>query len=398
MLSLCSLPGASAKELTFGMSAAFSGPTRGLGVEYYRGIMAYFAMVNAQGGVKGNTFAIKAYDDGYNPGPCVENTIRLVEQDDVFALLNYVGTPTTTRMLPLLKKFEDRHIYLLFPFTGAEPLRNQPYGRFVYNLRTSYFDETRGLVDHLVGVGRKRVAVFYQADAYGRNGWDGVRRALAENGLEMVGEAAYKRGSSWTDDYSEAVGIIQAAKPDAVIMIGSYAASAGFVRDARNLGLDVPLASISFSDADNILRLLSAEQARTGNDYTCCLLFSQVVPSYEDVTLSGVRLYRQAMEAGPPMPPAELMNETYEPRKYGVVSFEGFLNGMVLVEMVRRMGDNPERNRIPEIMSSMRDFSLGLDERVDFLPGSNQGMHSVYYTIILNDRLVPLRDWQRWRK
>lgn len=387
-----------AEELTFGMSAAFSGPSRGLGIEYYRGIMAYLEYVNSMGGVNGHTVSIKPYDDGYNPGPCVSNTIKLVEEDNVFALLNYVGTPTTTRMLPILKKFEGKEMYLLFPFTGAEPLRTKPYSSFVYNLRTSYFDETKGLVDHLFEIGRTRMAVFYQADAYGRNGWDGVRRALAEKGLELVSEAAYRRGSTFAQSYDEAVKAIQKGEPDAVIMVGSYAASAGFVRDARNLGLEVPIASVSFSDADNMLNLLQAEEIRTKRDYTCCIIFSQVVPSYEDLTLPGVRLYRQLMEAGPPMPPAELVREDYEPRTFGFVSFEGFLNGVLLVEMVSRMGAHPQRQKIPAVFESMHDFDLGIGVDVAFGPGNNQGLHSIYYTFVNAGRLLPVRNWQRWRK
>jgi ABC-type branched-subunit amino acid transport system substrate-binding protein len=100
-----------------------------------------------------------------------------------------VGTPTVTRVLPLLKIYSNRSSYLFFPFTGAQPQREPPYNEFVFNLRASYREETEGLVDNFVKVGRNRIAVFYQADAYGRSGWDGVRRALAKYGLGIVGEA-----------------------------------------------------------------------------------------------------------------------------------------------------------------------------------------------------------------
>lgn len=391
-------PAAQARELVFGMSAAFSGSIRGLGVEYYRGLMACFRDVNSRGGVNGHTFAVQAYDDGYNPGPCVTNSIRLVEQDLVFALLNYVGTPTTTRMLPLLRKYDRRNVYLLFPFTGAEPLRTPPYGKYVYNLRASYFDETRGLVDSLVGAGRERIAVFYQADAYGRNGWDGVRRALLSYGLQMVGEAAYRRGSPYERDYSQEVEIIAASEPEAVVMIGSYAACSGFVRDARDSGLDVPIASVSFSDSDNMLKLLLAQERAAGKDYTSGLIFSQVVPSYEDISLPAVREYRQLMDADPPMPPERLLAETYEPQRYSMVSFEGFLNGKLVVEMIRRMGDDVRPGRIPEVMDSIVDFDMGIGTPVSYAGEGNQGLHSVHYAVIRSDRLVPLRSWREFAR
>src|SRR6185437_2369259 len=117
--------------------------------------------------IHGKPIVIRAYDDGYNPIPAIENTIRLIEQDKVFLLFDYMGTPTTTRVLPLLKKYHDnqREVYLFCPFTGGQPQRQAPYNEFVFNLRASYQQETAALVDHFVRIGCKRIAVFYQVDA-----------------------------------------------------------------------------------------------------------------------------------------------------------------------------------------------------------------------------------------
>ena len=164
-------------EIILGVSAAFSGPSRGLGIELWRGASAYFTHVNRLGGVAGRKVRLKTYDDGYQPDPSVRNTMQLMLQDQVFLLFGYVGTPTVTRVLPMLKKFQDRNILLFFPFTGAQPQREPPYGDFAFNLRASYRQETAGLVDNFVRIKRRRLAVFYQADAYGRSGWAGVRRA-----------------------------------------------------------------------------------------------------------------------------------------------------------------------------------------------------------------------------
>src|SRR5437870_4954436 len=92
--------GVMAQDIVVGMSAAFKGPSRGLGIELYRGSMAYFEHVNRdKGGVHGRKIVIKAYDDNYNPIPAVENTIKLLQKDDPFLLYGYVGTPTVTRVL-----------------------------------------------------------------------------------------------------------------------------------------------------------------------------------------------------------------------------------------------------------------------------------------------------------
>ena len=192
-----------------------------------------------------------------------------------------------TRVLPMLKKFQDRGMYLFFPFTGAQPQREPPYGEFAFNLRASYLQETAGLVDNFVGVGRRRIAVFYQADAYGRSGWAGVRAALRGHGERMAGEATYRRGSKFTGTMRRQVEILKASRPDAVICIGAYAACAAFARDAVDLGLRVPLANLSFVGSENLLKLLTDGRRDTAaaRPYTDLLVNSQVVPSYEDTSI-----------------------------------------------------------------------------------------------------------------
>ncbi|HEV8713019.1 MAG TPA: ABC transporter substrate-binding protein [Candidatus Binatia bacterium] len=159
-----------ADDIVIGMSAAFSGPSAPLGIELYRGSMTYITHINSTGGVNGRQVVLKAYDDKYDPVPAVDNTISLIERDQVFLLFDYVGTPTVTRVLPLLKRYSDHNIALFFPYTGAQPQREPPYDAFVFNLQASYRQETEGLVKHFVQIGRKRIAVLYQADAYGRSG------------------------------------------------------------------------------------------------------------------------------------------------------------------------------------------------------------------------------------
>ena len=388
-----------AEDLVIGMSAAFSGTSKGLGIELYRGSSAYLEHVNRMGGVYGQRIAIKAYDDGYNPAPAIQNTITLIERDNAFLLFNYVGTPTVTRILPLLKSHKNKFVYLFTPFTGAQPLRQPPYGEYVFNLRASYSNETEGLVDHFVSTGRSRIAVFYQADAYGRSGWDGVKKALAKNfGLKMVGEATYRRGAEYSQNFTEQVEVIKKASADAVISIGSYAVSAAFIRDARNAGLNIPIANLSFVGSENMTDLLLRSSQTAGKDYTKGLINSQVVPSYQDTALPAVQEYRQLMEKYQPLPPRDLTEASYSPLPYSYVSFEGFLNAKLLVEVLKRMGPGPTKSRIKEIVESINSADLGIDAPVTFGPHKHQGLDKIYYTTMKGDRFVPLSDWRGFEK
>ncbi len=376
--------------IVLGVSAAFSGSSRGLGIELYRGATAYFEHVNQRGGVGGREIALKLYDDGYQPDPSVQNTRVLMLEDDVFLLFGYVGTPTVTRVLPLLKKFQDDNFYLFFPFTGAQPQREPPYGDFAFNLRASYRQETAGLVDNFVRSGRTRIAVFYQADAYGRSGWDGVKRALERHGHALAGEATYRRGAQFTASMRSQAEILQRGDPQAVICVGSYNACAAFARDAVDAGLRVPMANLSFVGSENLLgRLTGLEDS---GRYTSLLVNSQVVPSYHDSSIPAVREYHDMMDRYDPQPPTELVTEEYEPVFRSFVSLEGFLNAKLMFEILGRLGSHPQRGDIEPAVFSVRDYDLGIGEMVSFGPERRQGLQRVYYTKVEDDRFVTLED------
>jgi len=390
--------GVTDQQIVVGMSAPFKGASRSLGIELYRGSIAYFSEVNRTGGVHGRKIELKAYNDGYQPDQAIKNTMKLMLEDKVFLLFDYVGTPTVTRVLPLLKKYDKLHFRLFFPFTGAQPQREPPYDRLAVNLRASYRQETEGLVNNFLAIGRSRIAVFYQADAYGRSGWVGVREALASRNQKMVGEATYTRGTKYTDSLDRQVAILQEVQPDAIISIGAYAACAAFIRDARKAGLNVPIANVSFVGSESMLELLVAAGKADKKDYTVNLVNSQVVPSYENPGVPAVREYVTLMDKYNPTTPAGLADADYKPLRHSFVSLEGFLNAKLLVEVLTRMGAHPARAKIEETVAGIDGFELGMGRPISFAAQRNQGSDAIYYTTVEDGRFVPIRDWKAWTK
>lgn len=385
-----------AEDMVLGMSAAFSGPSRSLGIELYRGSKAYLDWVNEQGGVHGRQIVLQAYDDAYDPNQTVRNTLRLVEQDDVFLLFNYVGTPTVTRVLPLIKQYADRPMYLFFPFTGAEPQRRPPYWDLVFNLRASYHDETAALVARFLAVGRERIGVFYQADAYGRGGWEGVRNALLRGGREVQVEATYRRGFDFDTSLASQVEILRAADPDAVIAICAYAACAALVRDMRDVGWDVPVANLSFSGSEAVAALLGQAGEGSAIDYGRRLITSQVVPSYQNRELPAIIEYRQRMDAlGPELPPGAVGD--YHPQRFSFTSLEGFLNAKLLVAVLQRLGPQPERAALRQAVEDLREVDLGIGVPLAFGPARHQASEAVFFTTLEQGLFVPVEDWTDFR-
>ena len=390
------LSGVTAEVIKVGMSAAFTGTVAGLGAELYRGAQAYYDEINARGGIHGRSVTVVALDDRYEPLPCIMNTLRLLEEEGVFLLSGYVGTPTLTRALPVVKQYADVHdrdIAVVGVFTGAQPQREPPYGEYVFNIRASYRQEMMALVEQFWQAGARKFGVYYQIDAYGRSGTDGVARGLAQKGATIAAEATYARGARFDDDMSLAVKTLQEGRVDVVLCTGAYQGCGAFIRSARDLGWNVPISNLSFVGSEALLRLLTEHGRETGREYTRAIINSQVVPSSDDLKLSGVREYRALMEKHNPALPPSLRDPNYTSQRYSFVSLEGFINGKVIVEGLRRAGPDPTRRGFRQALESLHDLDLGIGAPLSFGRNHHQGLDSVYFTHVEKDRWVPVADW-----
>lgn len=329
--SVAAETGVTEQEIVVGQFAAFSGPAAQLGQRLNTGIQAYFKAVNAQGGVNGRTLRLLTRDDGYEPDKAVQAVKGLIEQDQVFALVGSVGTPTGLAALPV---FTAAKVPMVGMFTGAQGLR-EPFNRYVFHVRASYFDETERIVQHLTTLGVKKIAVFYQNDAYGKAGLEGVTRALARRQLKPAAAASFERN---TVDVGGALNAILAEQPEAVVQVGAYKACAEFIKQARAKGYGGQFFNVSFVGA----KALADELGATGMG----VVISQVVPFPYTPSSAAVREYQQRMkEAGD--------------QEYDFSSMEGFLIGKVFVEGVRRAGKNLTRDTFIAGLESMKDVNLG---------------------------------------
>lgn len=295
-------------RIVLGQSAAFTGPAAQLGLQLNLGAKLCFDQINAQGGVGRRMIEIRSMDDGYEPDRCAENTRKLIA-DEVFALFGYVGTPTSLAALPL---FTQARLPFFAPFTGAEALR-QPFNRLIFHVRASYYDETALIVRHLTNLGLKKIGVFYQNDAYGKAGLDGVTKALADLKLAPVATATVERNSA---DVAAAVGKLMSAKPEAVVQISAYGASAAFVRAARKAGYGGTFYNVSFVGT----QALADELGKDGAG----VVVSQVVPSPYQPSRQITREFLDAIKKG-----GDKVQANYS-------SMEGYVAARVLVEGLRQ--------------------------------------------------------------
>lgn len=302
--------------LVLGQSAPFSGPSAQLGIQFNQGAKLFLDQYNAQPGRR--NLVIKNLDDGYEPDRCAANTQKFIEED-VFALFGYVGTPTSLAALPLAVK--DK-VPFVAPFTGAMSLR-EPFQKNVFHLRASYNDETALMVKQLTHLGLKKIAVFYQNDAYGKAGLDGVTLALGEQQLKPVALATVERNSA---DVAQAVKKIVAARPDAVVQVGAYKACATFIREARKAGYGGTFFNMSFVGTQALADELGKDAAG--------VMITQVVPSPYNQANALAREF------------AEAVRKAGNNASANFSSMEGYLAAKVLVEGLRKAPGKPARESL----------------------------------------------------
>ena len=351
-VALAQSPGVTPTTVTVGQSAAFSGPAAQLGIQMRDGMKAYFDATNAKGGVNGRKIELVTLDDQYEPKTAAENTRKLINESRVFALVGYVGTPTSAAALPI---FNEAKVPFIGPFTGAELLRT-PLNRYIFNVRASYYDETDKIVEQLLTVGMKRYAVFYQNDAYGQAGLAGVERAVKARGGEIVAKSTVERNSV---DVARAVGEIRPKSPDAVVMVSAYKSIAAFVRAMKKQGYTGQFHNVSFVGS----KALADELGADGHG----VVISQVVPFPYSQSIPVVREF------------SEIAAKARVDVNFS--SVEGFLVAKVFVEGLKRAGKTPTRETLISGLESITDLDLG-GFTVSFSPTSHNASRFVDLTII----------------
>ncbi|WP_284454379.1 ABC transporter substrate-binding protein [Cupriavidus campinensis] len=358
--------GVTADTILLGQSAALTGSTAVLGKQMNSGARLYFDYINQQGGVFGRKIELKALDDAYEPDDAIKNTKKLIEEDRVFALFGYVGTPTSQAAVPLANQ---ARVPFFAPFTGAQSLRD-PRSRYVFHVRAGYDEETTAIVRQIRTTGLKRVAVVYNDDAYGKAGIAGVEQAIkslpADSGVKLVAQESVIRN---TVEIGDAMQGAMKASPDAIVLISAYRTVGAFVKEALRRGYSGQFYNVSFVGT----QALAKEVGPQGSG----VIISQVMPHPGNATLPVVREYLRLLQA------------SGKQNEFDYASIEGFIAAKAFVEGLRRTGRDVTREKFITAVESMRNVDLG-GFIVQYSPDNHVGSKFVEMTII-NSRGVVIR-------
>ncbi len=350
-------PGLTDTSITIGMSAPFSGPNGAYGEDMRQTIQSYFEQLNRSGGINGRKLQLVALDDGYETERTVANTRSLITEKNAFALLSFYGSSPTTEAMNTV--FGPAKVPLVGTISGADTLRQpisaNPNSRYMFHVRASYADETEAIVNQMVSIGLRSIAVFYQNDGFGKAGLDGVTAALKKHNLTPSAVGTVERNSL---NVNAAVQSIAKSNPQAVVMVTLYKPTAAFVRAMKRAGQNPMFMTLSPVGTEQLVQELGPEARGIG--------ISQVVPYPWNDIVPVVRDYQKLGSKGG--------NFSY----YGL---EAYLTARTMVEGLRRAGRDLSRDKLITALESMSGADLG-GYRINYSGTARHGSRFVELTVI----------------
>jgi branched-chain amino acid transport system substrate-binding protein len=354
---------AQGKEVVVGQVASLTGANGAdLGQGLQLGIRAHVDAVNAKGGINGKKIKLVSLDDQYLPERTVQLTKELIDNHKPVALLGYRGTANTLALIKS-KVLEDTGVTLVGTLSGAAEIQGAP---MIFHVRTSYPQEISQLVLQLSRLGMTRLGLFYVDDAFGKSGRDAVLDAAKTSKSSVVVEAAYDKAPDKVEGTIQAaVDRLVAAQPQAVVMVAVGDPVYRFVKLAKDKSSSLRLFSISVVNP-------SAVVEKVGLDAAKGMGFSQVFPfPFSDGTPLS-REYRTALK------------KTDVKAQPNYFSLEGYVYAKVLMNAIRKAGNNPTPASVKAALDSYPSDDLG-GFTVNFNPQTKNGSTFSDLTIIASN-------------
>jgi len=356
-------------SILVGCSNSFSGPLVYPGTQLVNnGLEAYFGYINDRGGVHGRKIITQYYDDGYKPQNAVANTKRLVEQDNVFAIVSSQGTPPVEATI---KYLTQNKIPLLFPFYGAPT----PGEKYIFNSFTRYPSQAELVVTWLVKVkGFKRIGMLYQDDSYGYQFRDPANKALEQMGLKKLAvEESYKRG---TTDLSAQVAKLRTANLDACLLVATPPPGAAFLKEAHKQGWkDTKIISSGPLTDEKYINLSGG----VGEGIWGLSLWPDPVNSNDPAVVE----YREIVEKYG-------KDRDKTPNRY---SLFGYFYAKLFVVGLQRAGKDLTRESYIAALEGIKDWENGIIPPVSFSATNHLAQNSGFMVEVQKGVFKPISGW-----
>ncbi|HUO62368.1 MAG TPA: ABC transporter substrate-binding protein [Terriglobales bacterium] len=347
------VPGVTDTEIVIGLTAPISGPAAIYG-NLAVAKQAWARYVNDLGGVHGRKLKVVLKDDGFNPGRAVANLKEM--KDSVFLTLGLVGSAVVNAARD---EIAEARLPLVNAYASPQLWASQPRDKlkYVFINYPDYGDEAEYLVTHSVlGLGARKLAVFYQNDDWGKGVMEGVGRAMKALGTKATLVTAVPYEVSDREFGAQAFKFKESGA-DTLFLAALNTHSASLVREMAKVGYRPRLVgSFSVGDHQAMYRLLGE-------------------------LWEGA--YYSVIGAVPGEPEAKAVLDIlikYEPRLEGRegTALPGAANMIIAVEGLKRAGRNLTRDGFVEAMEGIRSFTaLGISAPVTYGPNHHHGLNAV---------------------
>jgi len=353
--ALFTAPALQAAQIIVGQVGPMSGLDANQGRAYATGMLLAFNTVNKAGGANGHTFTLVRKDDGGRPEDTVSVTKTLLAEDRPMVLAGYFGNRNISDLVSSGMLEKER--IALIGYRTAEIRAETP---LLYNVRATLADEINKLTEHLATIGITRLGLFYEAGpgapALLATADESAKKARAT----IISKISYPPG---TAQVSPAIDAFLKAAPQAILMVASGAAAAGFIEQYKAAGGTAQLFAHSGADIEQLSKRLAEEQMQG-------VAIAQVTPSPYKISS---RLAKEFSDIVAKTPNLEV------PVSYAMM--EGYIAAKVIVEAVRRQGARPSREGTIAALDAMDDYNMG-GYVVGFKPGMRSGSKFVELSII----------------
>lgn len=225
-------------EIVIGTHQDLSGPIKFWGVPVSNGMKMAADEINAAGGINGRKIKLILEDSGYDPKRAVLASQKMIEKDNVFAMVGPMGSPTVLAAQDILF---DAGVLQLFPLTAAEFTykfdASKPQERLKFNNLLPYVESTRAAVKHMIEAKKlTKPCIMHQDDEYGKNVLDGFTQQVAAMKMTPASVTSYKRGAS---DFSAQIAKMKADGCDLIVLGTVIRETIGAMGEAKKLGWNV---------------------------------------------------------------------------------------------------------------------------------------------------------------
>ena len=189
-------PGITDTEIKIGQTMPYSGTASAYGMTG-RTHFAYFKMINEQGGVNGRKINLISLDDGLEPARALEQTRRLIEQEQVAFIFGSLGTKTNAAIRSYLN---DNKVPQLFITTGSPMFGDPQHYPWTIAYLPNYQTEAHIYAKQILRTKPDaKIGLLYQNDGYGKDYLFGIRDGLGDHATMIVKEVSYEASEPTVD-------------------------------------------------------------------------------------------------------------------------------------------------------------------------------------------------------